>query len=454
MNDVTRRFVLGSSLSGLALAGGKALAQDAYENETKFIKESFTPARPVTAITLGAGNRGHVYGGYGLTNPHQLDIIGVAEPIELRREGYSTLHDIPSENRFTTWEHVFDRPKFADAVIISTPDHLHFGPFMRALEMGYDVLLEKPMARSWDECLQMQALAQRTGGVVGVAHVLRYTQYYREMKALIDQGVIGDIISIEHREPVHYAHMAHSYVRGIWKRSEVSTPIILAKSCHDLDILYWLTGAPCDTIFASGDLTWFAQANAPEGSTERCTDPCPHVDTCPFSAVKIYLEQNSFLGHLDVRGSAVGKEDHIRERLRSTDYGRCVYKLDNNQPDHFVASLRFQNGVTTAFSLQGLTSSFGRRMRIMGSAGDLEGDGQKFVATNFATRKISSYEQRTLLSGHGGGDGGLMYDWVRAVSMQKPEILASGIDESMESHAMGFAAERSRLNKTNEVVHA
>ena len=239
---------------------------------------------PVTAITLGAGGRGNVYGNYGLQFPKELNIIGVAEPIAIRNERYAKKHTIIDENRFDTWERVFDRPKFADAVIISTPDDLHYGPCMKALEMGYDVLLEKPIAPTEKECLDILNLANKTGRIVAVCHVLRYAPYFIKLREMIQSGSIGKLISIQHLEPIEHIHMSHSYVRGNWHNSKKTTPIILAKSCHDLDILRWIIDKPCKSIAAYGSLKWFKKENAPEGSTNRCSDGCTVEKTYPYSA--------------------------------------------------------------------------------------------------------------------------------------------------------------------------
>jgi len=248
--------LLSTPLSTLAntTSKGKRIRQRVYGNPD--IK------KPITAITSGAGNRGNVYGNYGVKFPNELNIIGVAEPITIRNERFSKKHNISEENRFTTWEHVFDRPKFADAVIISTPDDLHYGPCMKALEMGYDILLEKPIAPTEKECLDIHTLANKTGRIVAVCHVLRYAPYFIKLREMIQSGSIGELISIQHLEPIQHIHMSHSYVRRNWHNSKKTTPIILAKSCHDLDILRWMIGKPCKSISAFGSLKWFKEANA------------------------------------------------------------------------------------------------------------------------------------------------------------------------------------------------
>ncbi len=406
----------------------------------------------ITAITIGAGNRGMVYGGFAAKSPQEIDIVGVAEPIKYRNDRYAKIHNIDDKNRFDTWEDVFKRPKFADAVIISTPDNLHYAPCMKALEMGYDILLEKPISPSEKECRSILALAKKKGRIVAVCHVLRYAPYFVKMKELIAKGAIGEIISVQHFEPIEHTHMAHSYVRGNWHNSKQTTPIILAKSCHDLDIIKWVINKPAKKIVAMGDLKWFKQENAPEGSTARCTDGCKIERDCPYSAIKEYYDNRKRLNVLDLPTDKTKQPDAIMERLKTTDYGRCVYRMDNDQPDHYVTSIQFDDGVTASFSMEAFTSYAGRRTRIMGSMGDIVGDMKELVVNDFRTGKevkflpkvedVEGYKN----SGHGGGDWLLLRDFIQAVAQQKPEILTSNIDESIESHVMGFMAEKSRKN--------
>ncbi|MBK6858768.1 MAG: Gfo/Idh/MocA family oxidoreductase [Saprospiraceae bacterium] len=409
--------------------------------------------KPITAITLGAGSRGNVYGNYAISNPDQIDIVGVAEPIPLRNERYSKKHKIAAENRFVTWEHVFQKPKFADAIIITTPDHLHYGPCMKALALGYDVLLEKPMAQTEKECRDILALTKKTGAIVGLCHVLRYAPYFIKLKELIHNGSIGELISIQHFEPIQHIHMAHSFVRGNWHNSKESTPIILAKSCHDLDIMRWLVGKPSVRVAAFGNLKWFNKQNAPAGSTARCHDGCAIESTCPYSAVKVYLRERSYTYVFDLPEQKELIPDAIMNYLKTTNYGRCVYRMDNDQCDHYVMSLLFEGGITASFNMEAFTGYHGRRTRVMGSMGDLTGDMEQFTHTDFRTGKTTNWDSKSLDEGayknhgHGGGDYRLMQDWVQAVAQKNPSLLTSTIEASIESHLMGFAAEKSRKNK-------
>ena len=404
--------------------------------------------KPVTAITCGAGSRGNVYGNYAVQYPDQLDIVGVAEPIPIRKQRYSTKHNIPESNQFNTWEDVFKRPKFADAIIISTPDNLHYGPCMEALKMGYDVLLEKPISPSEKECRDILELAKKNNRIVAVCHVLRYAPYFIKLRELMNSGAIGEVISVQHLEPIEHTHMSHSYVRGNWHNSKATTPIILAKSCHDLDILKWMVNKPASRIQAFGDLKWFRKENAPAGSTARCSDGCAVEAECPYSALKQYYRNRHRTYVFDMPDDKSKHGEHILEKLKTTNYGRCVYKMENDQPDHYVCNIQFEGNITAAFSMEAFTSYEGRRTRVMGSMGDIVGDMSSFTLTDFRTGKKTEWKQDT--DGHGGGDWRLVADWIQAVDQQNPALLTSTIDASIESHLMGFAAEKSR--KENKVV--
>lgn len=463
---ISRRKLLKTlgAASGTMLLGGfpenleSSNALSLFEEENTNYKK---PLKAVRAITLGAGNRGNVYGNYAVDFPEELDIVGVAEPIPLRNERYAKKHNIADENRFKTWEDVFARPKFADAVLITTPDNLHYGPCMAALKAGYDILLEKPIAPTEQECRDILALAKKTGRIVAVCHVLRYAPYFRKLRTLIHSGAIGELVSIQHLEPIEHIHMSHSYVRGNWHDRNATTPIILAKSCHDLDILRWMIDKPSQRIVAMGGLKWFRKENAPNGSTPRCMDGCAIESTCPYSAMKIYYRERGWLYVFDLPEAPEKQGDAILEYLRNTNYGRCVYKMDNNQDDHYISSIEFEGGITASLSMEAFTSYAGRRTRVMGSMGDIVGDMDTFTLTDFRTKQSVVYDNSKFLEedsakltgGHGGGDRRLVRDWIQAIAQQDASLLTSTIDTSIESHIMGFMAEQSRKTGKIESIH-
>nr|WP_294905458.1 Gfo/Idh/MocA family oxidoreductase [uncultured Lacibacter sp.] len=452
MSSLSRRDAL--KALGISI-GGSVLPLSTWATNDKGeqiilpdFSNSFIPDKPITVITCGAGSRGNVYGNYAVQYPAQMDIVGVAEPIAIRNERYAKKHNIQDQNRFNTWEDVFKKPKFADAVLITTPDNLHYGPCMKALQMGYHVLLEKPISPSEKECRDILALAKKTGKIVAVCHVLRYAPYFEELRKIMQSGVLGKIMSVQHLEPIEHTHMSHSYVRGNWHNSKETTPIILAKSCHDLDILRWMIGKQSKTIHALGNVGWFKKANAPEGSTARCTDGCKVEATCPYSALKQYYRERKRTYVFDMPDDKEKHGDHIMEKLKTTNYGRCVYRMENDQPDHYTTNILFDDDITVSFSMEAFTSYEGRRTRVMGSLGDLVGDMFSFTHTDFLTGKQTEWKNATDM--HGGGDWRLVANWLEAVSKNDATLLTSTIDASIESHLMGFAAEQSR--KENKVV--
>lgn len=408
--------------------------------------------KPISVIVIGAGGRGRVYTNYALKFPKTMKVVAVADPTEGRREEFAKRFNLPQDRLFKDWKDVLSLPKFADAVLVCTPDNLHYDPCMKALELGYHVLLEKPVAQTEKECKNIAAQAHKYNRVVAVCHVLRYSPYFQAMRAALYSGMIGKLISIQHMEPIECRHMAHSYVRGNWRDSKKTTPIILAKSCHDLDILRWFVGKPCKSIVADGSLTWFKAENAPEGAPMRCTDGCPHEKDCPYSAIKVYVERKSHLGVFDLKNPK--DESEIMSKISDPNnvWGRCVYHCDNDQPDHFVSEMVFEDGVTAAFSMEAFTPFGGRRTRIMGTYGYIEGDGKEFKVYRFVDDKCFVWNKKLSEipeykgSGHGGGDHALVRDFLEAVSAQDESKLTSNIDASIESHVMGFRAEKSRLS--------
>ena len=442
--------------TALNISGSNASLLDDEKSDIHIRLRSQRPHndKPITVVIIGAGNRGRVYASYAKTYNDNIKVVGVSDIIESRCNRIADQHGVPQENRFGHYREVFERPKMADAVIIATPDDRHYEPCIKALELGYDVLLEKPVAPTEKECSEILKLSEKSGRIVAISHVLRYAPYFIALKAVVDRGDIGDIVSVQHQEPIEFAHMAHSYVRGNWRCEKDTTPIILAKSCHDLDIIRWIIGKPCKSISAYGSLHLFKKENMPEGAPARCTDGCPHQGTCPFSAIDIYVRDKRHLGVFDLKDRK--DENEIMEKLRTNWYGRCVYQCDNDQPDHYVANMEFEGGVTSSFTMDAFTPHGGRRTRIMGTKGYIEGNAKTFTVWDFKTRTSKTWRKDVAdfdeykESGHGGGDFGLVRDFVEAVAAQDPTKLSSSIRDSIESHLMGFAAEKSR--KSNKKV--
>ncbi len=405
--------------------------------------------KPLTGIIIGAGNRGWGYSRYASKFPEEITLVAIAEPVKIRQDKFKRAHNLDSKDIFDTWEDVFKKPKFADFVIISTWDRLHYAPAMKALEMGYHVLLEKAIAQSWEECQDILVQAKKYNRIVGISHVMRYAPYFIKMREIIQSGEIGDVVSIQHMEPIEHIHFSHSFVRGNWRNEKESNPCLLSKSCHDLDIVYWLLGKKCKQVSSFGDLNYFTTSNAPVGSTLMCTGGCKVESSCPYSAKRIYFTNKGGVSHLIDLQSWDAKK--VMKAINEGPYGRCVFHCDNDVVDHQIVNMVFEDNITVAFSMEAHTSYGGRRTRIMGTKGDIVGDSSNLSVFDFEkdksiTYKSSDMEKEISGGGHGGGDYGLVHNFLQAVYQEDESLLSSTIEDSMESHYIGFKAEESRLN--------
>jgi predicted dehydrogenase len=456
-SHMNRRHALrgiGAIAVGGALAPSALLDAAPQEHATPVPRTRPFTGKPVTCIILGAGSRGNTYAAWSQQFPGHMKVVGVAEPIPSRQEKFAALYNIPPEHRFTSWDNALDKPKFADAILITMPDQLHHGAAMRGLELGYDMLLEKPIATSWKHCEEILGQHRKYPRIVAVCHVLRYTAYYRKLQSIVASGILGEVVTIEHLEPVGYWHQGHSFVRGNWRNVATSCPMILAKSCHDLDILRWLMDVPCTSVASYGSLKHFKPENAPAGSTARCTGGCTVEPECPYSALKLYLDMKNNGWPVSVITEDTTYEGRMKA-MREGPYGRCVYHSDNDVVDHQVLSLEFARERTASFTMTAFTTG-SRRTRVMGTMGEATGDSRYITVANFRTGKQetidTSLSETGITSGHGGGDNGLMEAFIKATQHQDPSIIASSLEVSMESHRIAFEAERSRLEKRTVIL--
>ena len=401
--------------------------------------------KPITAIVLGAGHRGSTYAGYAKDHPDELQIVGIADPRADRRDPLADKLNVPAEGRYDRWEDVLSQPKMADAVFVCTQDDSHTAPALKALELGYHVLLEKPMSNSEEECRAIEEAARKYNRTLVVCHVLRYTPFYMTLKKLIDDGEIGEVTTINQIENVGFWHQAHSFVRGNWGNSKVSSPMILAKSCHDMDIILWLMGRDCERIQSFGSLRHFNAESAPEGAPERCLDNCPHADTCPYYAPKLYMDMTRTGWPVEILTTDLSEEGR-RKALEEGPYGRCVYRCDNDVVDRQVVNMEFEGGGVATFTMTGLSADFSRQLKIFGTKGQILADmGTKEITLHkfWGQPENIPIDMGTEASGHGGGDYGIMRDFI-SVLRDGGESRTSAAT-SLHSHLMCFAAERSRI---------
>ncbi len=409
---------------------------------------------PVKIVIVGAGDRGMVYADYALEHPDRVKVVGVAEPRRIHREMMITKHSIPQDCAFDDWFQLTKREKFADAVIIATPDALHVEPAVAFAKMGYHILLEKPMAPDEEGCKKIVETALDNEIMLSVGHVLRYTRYTQKLKELLDAGTIGDIVDIQRLEPVGYWHHAHSFVRGNWKRTSESSFMLLAKSCHDLDWIRYIIGKRCMKVSSFGSLFHFRKENKPSGAGERCLD-CGYESDCPYSAKRIYLGflKRGIIGWPVSVVTPNPTQENIMIALREGPYGRCVYDCDNDVVDHQIVNMEFEGGSTASFTMASFTKARQRETRIFGTRGEIYGDGIRIQVHDFLSNDTTNYDMSTgvnILDGHGGGDYWLMHSFISALLNDNPSMILSGPHETLESHLMVFAAEKARIE--NRVV--
>lgn len=410
---------------------------------------------PLKVILIGAGDRGRIYVD---KMDERFQVVGVADPVPELRQFIKEKYGLADENCYESWDQILAVPKFADIAVISTMDRLHYEPCMKAIEVGYNILLEKPVSPDYQECVAMANAAKEKGTKVLVCHVLRYAPFFMKIKEMIDEGKIGKVLSVHHTECVGHVHQSHSFVRGNWGNSERSSSMILQKCCHDMDIIQWLVGSKCAKVHSFGSLSYFTIDNAPEGAPERCDKSCPIYDTCYYNAVKLYVEdeKNTWFREAATKTSVPSNEE-VAEALRTTQYGKCVYKCDNDVVDHQVVNLEFENGAVASFNMSAFNEG-GRYIRVMGTDGELSGSiGDMLLEFfDFRTRQKTSIDlvnataSNSIVGGHGGGDQGLINSLYDYITDKCDASQLSVIDISVQNHLISFAAEKSRLE--NKII--
>ncbi len=406
----------------------------------------------VKVAIAGLGSRG--FDTYALITkkfPDDIEITAVADNRAERIALFKQNFNIPDEFCFKSADELLACDKLADVLFICTLDRMHYAEAVTALNKGYDLLLEKPISTNADECREIAETANSLGRKVLVCHVLRYTVFYQKIKELIDSGAIGDIISIQAIERVCYWHQAHSFVRGNWRNSETASSMILQKCCHDMDIYLWLADKNCKSVSSFGSLSYLNKDNSPAGASERCNANCSVFDTCVYNPYKFYgdmIKKGNFGWPVNV---VCGKNDMetLNHALKTGPYGKCVFNNDNNVVDHQVVNLLLEGGTTVSFTMCAFTARPGRNMLIMGTKGNIEASmDENYINLEVFGKPAERIDVKQLtddFSGHGGGDGRMIYDLIEYMRYNKINKSVTTIDRSVESHYVAMAAEESRL---------
>lgn len=423
--------------------------------------------KPVEAVLIGAGSRGFLeFGGFARRFPQSLRFAAVADPDEGRMNAFGETHAIPHGKRFADWKDLLNNKQMGEILINATPDRLHYQITKAALEKGYHVFQEKPIAATLEDCLATGGLAKSSDRLIQIGHCLRFTPFYRAAHDILSEGKIGQTVTLTYEENVTFDHMAHSFVRGNYGNRAASSPMIIAKSCHDLDILVWLAlGRKPLRVSSFGSLTYYRKENAPAGAPERCTDGCPHEHECPFSAIKTYVKEagpDIGYGRAQWQVCRSGAPEERMAALKTSPYGRCVFRCDNDAVDHQIVNIEFEGGLTMAFTMQGFGAAYppgettqfghisggaGRTFTVFGTKGVLNAPCYGHLElTDFLLKQTLKMQTGFPEGGHGGGDYGMLHNFISAVRNGAKDLLRTSVNESIMSHVIGFAAEESRLS--------
>ncbi|WP_017626509.1 Gfo/Idh/MocA family protein [Nocardiopsis chromatogenes] len=403
---------------------------------------------PIRVLVVGAGSRGSAYAAWIREHPGIARVVAVAEPRPAYRDRLADACGVPHEARFSDWREAAALPRTADAALVCTLDDAHLEPALAFAASGHHLMVEKPLAQTPADCTAIVEAAQRAGVLLSVGHVLRHAPYTRLVTSLLEAGRIGRVTGIDHIEPVGFWHHAHSYVRGNWRRAADAAPMLLAKSCHDLDWIRYVVGREPTAVSSFGSLRHFRPEEAPEGAAERCTE-CPVEPECAYSAPRIYgrfLEKGGTGWPLDVLTPEPTAES-VAEALRTGPYGRCVYHCDNDVVDRQVVALEFAGGATGTFTMTAFTQAGHRRTTLFGTDGELYCDGDTVTVYDFLTRTTETLKPESAEgagAGHGGGDGGLLSAFFAGIAADDPELVETSGEDALRSHLLVFAAERAR----------
>ncbi|MCI8351594.1 MAG: Gfo/Idh/MocA family oxidoreductase [Oscillospiraceae bacterium] len=412
---------------------------------------------PITVAIAGLGSRGKdTYAPLAKKFPDKMKITAIADIVPEKVAEVQRLYDVPAERCFSSAEEMLKQERLADVMFICTQDRQHVGHAIPALEKGYHLVLEKPISPDDAECRAILRAAEQAGRQVIVCHVLRYTPFYNKLKELVDSGVVGEVVAVQAVENVGYWHQAHSFVRGNWRNAEQSSPMILQKCCHDMDILLWLTGKKCRSVSSVGNTYLFRPEKAPAGAALRCLDGCAAKDSCPYDAEKIYITNPATgvsHGHTGWPCDVLTLHptvESVTEALRTGPYGRCVYHCDNTVVDHQAVNLDMEDGSVISFLMCGFTSEVSRRTKIMGTKGEIIGEmGQNIITVRPFGQEPQVIDVSKLtddFSGHGGGDSRMVEEFLDQLALgSAPSLRTTSLERSTESHYIAFAAEQSRL---------
>lgn len=419
-------------------------------------------SQPLTIAAAGCGSRSRTYSKIAASMGDRYQITAGADPVPERLDAMRAISGNPDFQSFNSADELLEQDRLADVLIIGTQDSYHFEPAKKALEKGYHLLLEKPAAQTLEETIELAKLAKKYDRKILLCFVLRYTDFYSTIHEIVNSGQLGDIISVQATEGVEAWHHSHSFVRGHWGKTSECTPMIIAKCSHDTDYISWLMNSRCTAVSSFGRLSHFTEAHAPEGATDRCTSGCPHAAPqgghCMYDT-HLYLGKHARWLDMVYPHPTERSDEDVLEWLKTSKWGRCAWKCDNDAVDHQVVNMDFENGGTASLTMTAFDC--GRSIEIYGTKATLRGGDafKKFSGADITIRDHASSKTEFInlevlkddgYQGHGGGDFGLVNSMDAIFRGEGPD--SSLIENSIEGHLIGFAAEKSRLNDGKPVL--
>ena len=408
-----------------------------------------------TISVIGLGNRGTEYMGFlKAFHSRRVEIFALCDIRQQALDDIAPIYSVPKERQFLSAESFFSQGVISDALIISTQDASHYEITKQAILTGYKfILLEKPVSGVKAEYMELRDLANENNVTLIICHVLRYSNYYRKIKEIITSGKIGDIVTINHTENVGYFHFAHSYVRGNWRNEFTSTPSLMAKCCHDIDLISWFMDSPCTSLSSVGSLKYFCRENAPSGATPICMDGCKAKKNCPYDAERLYITdpfyKATFIKYMKrtLTGKAKNSKNDVINAVKNGEYGKCVFLNDNNVCDNQLVTMTFKNGASAVLNMNGLSNKMFRECHIVGTKGELVGYGAKLKMHIFGGKTTTIHTGTLNIAGHVEGDIRLITGFVKILCGETTDLKdITTIDATVVSHNIILAAEESRKN--------
>lgn len=396
----------------------------------------------VKLAIIGAGVRGrYTYGEFIKKNNDICEVVAVVETKIGRRNKFKEIFDLPEDKVFEDINNFFEKEKIADAVIVCSKDDTHFSIATTALQKGYHVLVEGPVANNLDKLVHLKDLCENNKDKVFMAAMpYRYSNLFLKLKEIIGSKEVGTLVNINYNSYIGYDKYVHNFVRGNWRLDSDSAPLILTNSCYDLDILEFLTNSTCKKISSFGELNHFTRKNMQLDMSELCIR-CSKDKECPYCAQKIYLNNEEMSKSVHINPT----KENIEEILKEGQYGQCVYSCDNNVCDNLISILKFKNNITATLNISAFTKEENKDIRLMFTHGEVCAN---LKDNTISIKKFIDDKKIMVKIQKDNADEKLIKDFISKIKNNNLNNLKSSVISTISSHVTGFACEFSNVSES------